>query len=70
MARIHLFPNEPTPENVLTPPGVPMPVGGPIAGPSAGPDNAPAAPRQCRGPRCPIPGVSAAGAGKGRRKGV
>ena len=68
MARIHLFPDEATPENVLTPPGRPVPVGGPIQGHAAGPASVPAIPKQCRGPRCRVPAVPADGAVKNRRK--
>lgn len=66
MARIHLFPDEATPENVLTPPGRPLPVGGPIQGPSAGPACIPAIPRQRRGPRGAVPAIPAGRAGKNK----
>jgi hypothetical protein len=70
MARIHLFPGEATPENVLTSPGAPLPVGGPILGPSAGPASTTAIPRQRRGPRGPVPAAPTGITEKSRGKGA
>jgi len=62
MARIHLFPDEATPENVLTPSGRP------IQGSAMGQASTPAIPRQCRGPRGRVSAVPVCGTAKNRRK--